>query len=113
MSDNIAPQRPTFVVGERNNPAVSFDGVLASGELLTGTPTVAEETTTDLTISSESVNTVALTINGESVAIGRAVQFSVVGQQAGVTYMLKITATTDSVPAQVKIRHVVFEAEAA
>ena len=112
MGLNTADERPVAAVGETNNFAVSFVGVLDSGELLSGTPTVAEQTTSDLTISNEAVNTSALTINDRSVAIGKAVQFSVSGQTtANSPYTLKITVSTDSSPAQTKVKYITFVAE--
>jgi hypothetical protein len=99
------PQRQTCRVGEARTPAVSFVGVLESGELLTGTPTVVEVTTSDLTITNEVVNTAAITINSKSVAIGQAVQFKVTGQAAASSpYTLRVTASTDADPAQTIIR---------
>lgn len=113
MSIHTAPERPIAIVGETNNFSVSFADVLDSGELLTGTPLVVEVTSSDLTISNKAVNTGALTINDISVAIGLAVQFKVVGQiVASTPYTVKITASTDSTPAQTKVRYVKFKVEA-
>jgi len=112
MGVNTAPERPVAVPGETNAFAVSFAGVLDSGESLTGTPTVAEQTTSDLTIANVAVNTSALTINNQSVAVGAAVQFTVAGQlTANSPYTLKITAATDATPAQTKIKYVVFHVD--
>jgi len=97
MTKAIQTQQKT--VSEVRNVAVSFSGKLDSGELLTGTPTVTEVTTTDLTFASEAVNTAALTVNGESTPIGEAVQFSVTGGSVG-TYEIKIAVGTDATPAQ-------------
>jgi hypothetical protein len=108
MGQIIADQIPAFAVGDTRNGAISFAGQLDSGEALTGTPTVVELTTTDLTISGVAVSTTALTINGETVAIGEAVQFKVVGMTAA-NYRLKVTATTDSTPAQTLVRYVRFQ----
>jgi len=114
MSLNTAPQQPVAAVGETNNFAVSFAGVLDDGELLTGTPSVAEVTTSDLSISSPTLNTIALAIDNESVAISEAVQFRVSGQQtSGSPYTLKITVTTDSTPAQTKVKWIKFRVEGA
>lgn len=96
-----------------NNFAVSFADVVDSGELLTGTPTVAEQTSSDLTITNKVVNSAALTINNKTVAIGNAVQFKVVGHLlATLEYTIKITVLTDSSPAQTKIGYVKFKVEA-
>ncbi len=113
MSDKTAPERPLAIVGETNTHSVSFVGLLDSGELLTGTPVVVEQTTTDLTITNKVVNTAALTINDISVAVGMAVQFKVVGHLvANTPYTVKITASTDATPAQTKVRYVKFKVEA-
>ena len=73
-----APQFPIQSITETRFHAVSFVGKLDSGETLTGTPTVTEIDTAHLTITSKAVNSAALTINGQSVAIGQAVQCKVV-----------------------------------
>lgn len=103
-----APEIPTIQAGETCNAAVDMRGKLDSGELFTGTPTVAEQTTSDLTIANEAVNTATLTINGASVVAGQAVQFNVTGATAGVSYLLKITGGTDSTPAQTRVLYVKF-----
>lgn len=104
----VAPQLPYVAVGETSNGAVDFGGTLDSGELLTGTPTVAEQTSSDLTITNVAVNTAALTIDGSSAAIGEAVQFAFSGQLADTKYTLKITAASDATPPQTIIRWVRF-----
>ncbi len=112
MGRNIAPEHPAAATGETNVFAVDFSGALDSGELLTGTPTVAEVTSSDLTITSKSINTGALTINSRSVAVGLAVQFKVVGQVvSGSPYKIKITVSTDSSPAQTKVKWIRFVVE--
>lgn len=52
-------------------------------EVATGMPTVAELTSTDLTIDQKAVSTEALVIRGETVATGKAVQFRVAGGTTG------------------------------
>lgn len=86
--------------GETRNISVRFAGVLDVGEALTGTPTISELDTTDLTISSKAISVAALTITGVSTPIGQAVQCAVSGGTAGNTYDIQIVATTDSTPAQ-------------
>ena len=98
-----AIQTQTKNASEVRTIAVSFDNKLDSGELLTGTPIIVEVTTTDLTLGSKAVSTAALTINGESVAIGKALQCSVTGGTAGTTYEIKFTCGTDATPAQTLI----------
>ena len=96
-----APQIHEKKVSAARNIAVSFSGKLDVGELLTGTPTIVEVTTTDLTLSDKVVSTAILTINGVSVPINEAVQFHVeAGGTAGTQYKILITVGTDSTPAQ-------------
>jgi len=105
-----APDRPVAVVGETKKFGVDCTNILEDGELLTGTPTVAEETTSDLSISEEQVNVAAVTLNGESVAIGKAVLFYASGfLKASAPYTIKITATTDAAVPQTLVRYVEFD----
>ena len=108
MADNTAPQSPNVAVGATRHFAVSFVGQLDLDEYLSGTPTVAEQTTSDLTIANRAVSTEVLVINGVEVAVGKAVQFTVTGQQAATSYSVKITAATDSTPAQTLVAWVSF-----
>jgi hypothetical protein len=113
MSVNVAPQIPVIPEGETNNFAVSWVRVLDPGELLTGTPLVVEETTSDLTITNKTISTATLSINGRDVVAGQAVQFVVSGQiVAHSPYTLKLTVTTNSTPPQTKIRDIRFSVEA-
>lgn len=94
-------QVPVISEGDVEMLAVDFTDWLDSGELLTGTPTVAEQTTSDLTISNVAVNTAALTVLGNTVAIGAGVQAKVIGQLAATgEYSVLITASTDASPAR-------------
>lgn len=104
-----ASQIQSKSASEIRNFAVSFAGKLDSGELLSGTPTIAEVTTTDLTIENKVVSTTSLTINGESVAASHAVQFKVAGGTAGARYTIKITVVTNASPVQTLIENVVFD----
>jgi hypothetical protein len=90
-----APQIRTIFKGEVRNVAVDVSGKLDSGEKLTGTPTTSEATST-LSISGETVNTVALTVDGDSVPIGEAIQFIVDASSAvsGRTYIVDMTCGT-------------------
>ncbi len=113
MALSYAPEFPVAVVGETNNYAVSFAGILDSGELIASVTSVAEQTSSDLTITNETINTAALVLNHLTVAIGMAVQFTVVGQlMATATYTLKITVVANGASAQTKIRYVRFKVEA-
>lgn len=95
-----AAQIPIAMVGETVLGQVSFDARLDTGELLTGTPTVTEITSADLTIDSEAVSGTAETINGLSVAASRSILFRVSGQVAGTEYKLRVQCATTSSPAQ-------------
>lgn len=101
MAIEVNPRMVQISVGATDAAAVNFTDELDSGELLTGTPTVVEVTTSDLTISNIAVSTSALTILEEASATGTAVQFVVTGQQVNTVYELLITATTDSTPSRV------------
>lgn len=104
-----APQVRTKTVSEVRLASVSFAARLDAGELLTGTVTVTEITTSDLTFTNSSVSTTALTIIGQTVPIGEAVQFKITGGTAGVKYVISINVATDSTPAQTLIEHVRLE----
>lgn len=98
-----ADQIPELAVAEVRNCRVSFADKLDKGttnELLTGTPTIAEQTTSDLTISNVSLNSAAVTMFGESIAANKVVQFKVIGQQANTVYEILVTASSDASPAQ-------------
>jgi hypothetical protein len=92
-----APQIHTKHPSAVQNAAVSFDALLEPGETLTGTPTV---TGTGLTIDNARVSDVDLTVNGATVAAGRAIQFRVAGGNSGTTYEIRVTCDTTSSPAQ-------------
>lgn len=94
-----APQVHTMEAGETRIISVDYRGKLDSGELLTGAPTVSVSPSGP-TISNEAVNTSSLTINGETVAAGEAVQFKITGATAGTTYTITTKCGTDATPAQ-------------
>ena len=105
-------QRIFKSAGETRNAGGNLIGKLDDGELLTGTPTVLEVSTSDLTLTNKVVNTAALTLEGVSVAVGQAVQFSVAGGTAGSTYQITCTCGTDSTPAQTVKQTVTLVVEA-
>lgn len=92
-------QIPTKTVNEVRNAAVSFAATLDDSELLTGTPTVTA-TPSGLTFASPKVNTAAIEVEGQSVAIGKAAQFSVSGGEHGKTYVIRVSVGTTATPAQ-------------
>ena len=103
-------ETPVISVGDTENIAIDYTDILDGTETLTG-PTATEVSTTDLTIASVAVNVAAQTINGVSVAIGKAVQLSVRGQKLGTAYKVLVTVTTTSTPARVLTRHAAFTVE--
>lgn len=88
---------PRISEGDVELFAIDYTAWLDGDEVLTGTPTVTEVTTTDLTLSSKQVNTAAITVQDEIVAIGKAVQFKVADQTASTAdYIIEVTVSTDS-----------------
>lgn len=88
-------QRPVISVGETEVVSIDYTEYLDADELLAGTPTVVEVTTTDLTLTNKVVNTAAVRILERDVAIGKAVQFKISGQEINTQYSIRVTATTD------------------
>ena len=95
--------------GATDTGAYDFGPWLDPGEKLTGTPTVAEVTTTDLTIDTVTVSKSQLTILGELATAGEAVQWRVSGQQADTQYRLRVTTTTDASPARTEVLDVLMD----
>ena len=74
--------------------AVDFTNILASGETLSGTPTVTVSPTGP-TIGAPTVNTGVLTDDeGNTVAIGKAVQVRVSAGTDGIDYTLTVSCAT-------------------
>ena len=96
-------QRPSISEGDVDVVSIDCTNYLDADELLTGTPTVAEVDTDDLSFSNIGVSQSELTILRKSVEIGHAVQFKVAGQQSGVTYRVRVTFYTDSSPQRTKV----------
>jgi hypothetical protein len=86
------------ITGESRLASVDLRGLLDAGETLSGTPTVEEVDTADLSFSGETANGVALTINGVTVAINHAVQFVVnaANAVAGEHYLVEVTCSTSA-----------------
>lgn len=103
-----AEQISILSAAEVRNFKVDFSGLLDSGELLTGTPLVVEVTSTDLTITNKAVSTAELVILEQTVAVGKAVTFTVSGQAEDTIYTIKITVGTDATNAQTFVRNVKF-----
>lgn len=100
---------PEVSAGDTEIGAVDFQDWLDGTELLTGTPTVAEQVTSALTIDNVGRNSATLTIKGRSVTANKAVQFRFSGQVAGTTYRLRVTCGTDATPARTVQRDVTFK----
>lgn len=93
------PQVNVMKVGEVRNCALSMLNKLRSGELLTGTPDVTA-TPSGLTIENESINTLAMSVNGIANAVGQVALYTVSGGEAGVTYRITVSCDTTSAPGE-------------
>ena len=94
-------QRHTLSVGATRLVRVDGTDDLDDGASFTGTPTVVEVTTSDLTLTNKAVNSATYTdIDGATVAIGKGLQFTASGGSAGTTYTIRVTCSTDSSPAE-------------
>ena len=69
---------------------------LVGTEVLIGAPVITERTTTDLTITSKSVNVIVENILGESVAVGKAIVCFVVGAKEDIDYVLDVACRTSA-----------------
>lgn len=108
MSCVTAEQVYSMTTGEVRGLACHFLDKLGATELLSGTPTVAEQTTSALTIDNQRLNTDAITVLGRACAASQAVLFRVAasGATAGSEYIIKITCGTDATPAQTLVAFV-------
>ena len=102
----------TVSVGDVEMAAVDCTPWLDSGELLTGSVTVQEITTDDLTLENASVSTEELTVMDVVVAIGKAIQFKVdaANAVADTVYRVRFEVNTNASPARKIIRDVLFKA---
>ena len=87
-------QRWCVSEGDQDTGSISYVDILDEGELLQGTPTVTEVGTSDLSLQNPRISTTELTILGERVPPGMAVQFEFAGQLEGVTYRVRVKALT-------------------
>lgn len=96
LNDKLAQEVGAVLAGEVRNIGIDCKGVLDTGELLSGTPSVAEQDSSHLSISSEQVSTEAKTINGRSVPTGEAVlcRVDASGAVKNRSYRLKISCVT-------------------
>ena len=89
------PQRYEISSGEVRNLAIDLTQLLDTGETLSGTPTLTEQTTSDLTFAAVAVNTATLSILDDAgVAIGAAVEARVSGGVAGREYEIHLAVGT-------------------
>lgn len=109
---HTAIEVPTKTASEVLNAAVSMSAKLADGEVLIGTPTVVEVGTSDLTLSSKVISTVAQDISGVNVPVGEAIQFSVSGGSVNTLYTINVSCQTTSNPPQTIHGKVTFHVEA-
>ena len=101
-------QTYTISVGDTEVIDVDFTPRLRDTESLTGTPTVVEITTSDLTLANKGVNTAEYenTVNGKTVAVGAGVQFSIAGGNAANSpYTIQVTVSTDGTPTRTMTRY--------
>ena len=106
-----AKELPRKSPNDTDAGAVSFALELRSGELLTGTPTAEEQTTSALTLSNVGLNSGTVDIAGQSTLANQAITFSVSGGISGTLYSIKVTCGTDSSPARSLNRLVDFYCE--
>ena len=106
-----APELPRKSPGDTAAAAVNFVQQLRSGELLSGTPTVAEQTSSDLTISNQGLNTTTIDVAGVSAAASQAVVYTVAGGSSGTLYSIKVTVSTDASDARTLVRLTDFYCE--
>mgnify|MGYP003136659671 FL=1 len=92
----IALQIRSKDASETRKVSVDYTDKLDSGETLSGTVTVAEQDTTDLTLTGSGVNSSSMTINGRTVAADSSVSFTVAGGTVGKVYVVQITVDTSN-----------------
>ena len=89
---SVAPEVRSITTDETRNVAIDCSDMLDSGELLTGTPMI--QCSASLTITNQQVNASAVVINGQSVAAGKAIQFTVTSGTPG-SYAVEAKCSTD------------------
>lgn len=92
-----APQVNVMGISETLNAACNFANLLAAGEVISGTPTLADASS-ELTVASSdiAISSSAMIVNGTSAAIGQVVTFLVTASTVIGRYDLDITADSDS-----------------
>ncbi len=109
MPVELEPRYP-ISINDVELVSIQYTDHLDSGESLTGTPTVVEVTTSDLTLANKAVNSATYvdSIVGNTVAIGAAVQFTVTTTTAA-TYKIRVTVSTDASPARTFQRDIILD----
>jgi hypothetical protein len=110
------PQTWKVSEGDEKVGSVNYTDIL-DGESLTGTPTVTHVSPTPsdsvpaLTISNISINNATVSILGDTVLAGKALQFKFKGMKAGIKYILRLSVTTNGTPPQVHVFDQVIQTE--
>jgi len=92
------PQRHVISVGDTEWVRVNFTDHLDSGEVLSGAPNAAEQTTSTLTITNTALNSATYTEadTGDTVAVNSAVEFKVAGGLTNESpYAVRVTVNTN------------------
>ena len=92
-----APELREMSASETRTFSVDMKGKLDDGELLTGTPTVTEVSTSDLELTNKQLSTVEMKINRRKVPAGEAIMFTgrVVGATPAPSYEIDLLCSTD------------------
>jgi hypothetical protein len=111
----IAATLPILSIGDASDCVVSFDEILSDGEVLIAPVSVVDAgSDSDLSITNVAVNSTAMSVEGNTVAIGKALCFCFSGQSIeGTPYTLRLTVTTNATPGQTIERAVRFSVKAA
>ena len=125
-SSSYVPQIGEIVIGETQGYLVDFGdtvdktGPLDTGETLTGTPTITQESvdpdeiddlaTASMTLDNKAVGTSTPIINGRQCSSGEYIRFTGAiadgANAVGAVYTVKITCGTTSSPARTLVRRV-------
>ena len=108
MTANVVLGIMDVRVTEELNTIVDIRGLLSNNELATGTPTVVERNsrlTSD--ISLKAINIAQKTVDGVTLEIGEAVQYTIKGF-ASDRYNIDITFSTDATPPAVRKGTVIY-----
>lgn len=102
----VVPEKRIISAGAEDGIDVDFTPWLkkdpATGALteLLASITASEQTTSHLTLSNKAPNDEAIIVIDKTCVAGAVATFFGTGWQAGITYQILVTGTTDSVPAR-------------